>query len=472
MAGVAGRYGQLVTDLTTSASATCSATSPSTATRASTRKTSNSRSNSGLHSTASNLRAQQGSRKEAARAMGSKSPAAAQKPHPDGHHHTAAALDNGTGCLVCGKDDDHPNILLCEGCNDEYHTYCLRPALNSIPEGDWFCDLCKPFHINEVDDDLNEMVSALPPAFTSRFGEIVWAQGGVGFGWWPACIYDPRLTQGGARQLARKNVGIKHLIYFFECHDAPFAVMGNSKLCPWEEGLLEEHDLGKTARNSGKNRATIFERALQAALIEVSKPTELRMEWNHQNPPVVLSTPQPTRRRGSQSQSKNASSAVTTTLNGKRNSSDGSLRAGKTSAKKKQKAAPGRLNRKNAERSLALLSQQETEQNADLCCKIIKKCDEAEGGIGSLSQLTFNIGFVSLPSRELATYADIRHAMENELDASDHSKQWRFYVPKLGPVSTKQEVSLGPALKFLEGTTSDPRLGDGTAMNPLRIFIT
>lgn len=364
------------------------------------------------------------------------------------------------------------------------------------------------------------MVSALPPTFTSRFGEIVWAQGGVGFGWWPACIYDPRLTQGGARQLARKNVGIKHLIYFFECHDAPFAVMGNSKLCPWEEGLLgkfqecsyrglpptillaieyyvlyvnlcllnlhymlnpphalvhlEEHDLGKTARNSGKNRATIFERALQAALIEVSKPTELRMEWNHQNPPAVLSTPQPIRRRGSQSQSKNAASGVVTTLNGKRNSSvtSSSQRAGKTSAKKKQKTAPGRLNRKNAERSLALSSQQEPEENTDLCCKIMKKCEEAEGGIGNLSQLTFNIGFVSLPSRELATYADIRHAMENELDASDRSKQWRFYVPKLGPVSTKQEVSLGPALKFLEGTTSDPRLGNGTAMNPLRIFIT
>ena len=139
MAGVAGRYGQLVTELTTSAST--SATSPSTATRASTRKTSNSRSNSGLQSTASNLRAQQGPSEEAARAKGRKSPAAAQKPHHDHHHHIVAALDNGTGCLVCGKDDDHPNILLCEGCNDEYHTYCLRPALNSIPEGDWFCGM-------------------------------------------------------------------------------------------------------------------------------------------------------------------------------------------------------------------------------------------------------------------------------------------------------------------------------------------
>jgi hypothetical protein len=29
----------------------------------------------------------------------------------------------GTGCLCCGADDDHANLLLCEGCNAEYHTY-------------------------------------------------------------------------------------------------------------------------------------------------------------------------------------------------------------------------------------------------------------------------------------------------------------------------------------------------------------
>ena len=29
----------------------------------------------------------------------------------------------GTGCLSCGEDDDHANLLLCEGCNAEYHTY-------------------------------------------------------------------------------------------------------------------------------------------------------------------------------------------------------------------------------------------------------------------------------------------------------------------------------------------------------------
>ena len=86
---------------------------------------------------------------------------------------------------------------------------------------------------------------------------------GVGFGWWvslvvlqdafknmlkafcingstsvfffdvflqPAFIYDPRMTMGNARQLARKNLGKKHLVYFFECHDAPFSVLASTKI--------------------------------------------------------------------------------------------------------------------------------------------------------------------------------------------------------------------------------------------------
>lgn len=43
------------------------------------------------------------------------------------------------GCKVCKRDIDHPNLLLCEMCNDEYHTYCLNPPLQSVPEGDFFC---------------------------------------------------------------------------------------------------------------------------------------------------------------------------------------------------------------------------------------------------------------------------------------------------------------------------------------------
>lgn len=46
----------------------------------------------------------------------------------------------------------------------------------------------------------------------------------------PAFIYDPRLTIGNVRQLAKKNLGKRHLVYFFECHDAPFSVLTTSKI--------------------------------------------------------------------------------------------------------------------------------------------------------------------------------------------------------------------------------------------------
>ena len=46
----------------------------------------------------------------------------------------------------------------------------------------------------------------------------------------PAFIYDPRHTIGSARQLAKKNLGKRHLVYFFECRDAPFSVLSTAKI--------------------------------------------------------------------------------------------------------------------------------------------------------------------------------------------------------------------------------------------------
>lgn len=45
-------------------------------------------------------------------------------------------------CLVCERGDDEAMMLLCDGCDDSYHTYCLFPPLKEIPKGDWRCPLC------------------------------------------------------------------------------------------------------------------------------------------------------------------------------------------------------------------------------------------------------------------------------------------------------------------------------------------
>ncbi|XP_043462023.1 bromodomain adjacent to zinc finger domain protein 1A isoform X2 [Leptopilina heterotoma] len=47
-------------------------------------------------------------------------------------------------CRICRRRRDAENMLLCDGCNKGHHLYCLKPKLNSIPEGDWFCTTCKP----------------------------------------------------------------------------------------------------------------------------------------------------------------------------------------------------------------------------------------------------------------------------------------------------------------------------------------
>jgi hypothetical protein len=30
------------------------------------------------------------------------------------------------------------------GAADGYHTFCLKPKLKEVPEGDWFCTVCQP----------------------------------------------------------------------------------------------------------------------------------------------------------------------------------------------------------------------------------------------------------------------------------------------------------------------------------------
>lgn len=39
------------------------------------------------------------------------------------------------GCAVCWANEDHKNILLCDGCDFEYHYYCVQPPLPDIPTG-------------------------------------------------------------------------------------------------------------------------------------------------------------------------------------------------------------------------------------------------------------------------------------------------------------------------------------------------
>lgn len=51
--------------------------------------------------------------------------------------------DQSSFCQVCSFGDRESKMLLCDGCDAEYHTFCLDPPLSRIPKGKWFCPSCK-----------------------------------------------------------------------------------------------------------------------------------------------------------------------------------------------------------------------------------------------------------------------------------------------------------------------------------------
>ncbi|XP_061426553.1 remodeling and spacing factor 1 isoform X2 [Lethenteron reissneri] len=61
-------------------------------------------------------------------------------------------------CKRCGLSSHPELILLCDGCDDGYHTACLRPPLMLIPDGDWFCPSCQHKKLCEkMEEELNHL---------------------------------------------------------------------------------------------------------------------------------------------------------------------------------------------------------------------------------------------------------------------------------------------------------------------------
>jgi hypothetical protein len=82
-----------------------------------------------------------------------------------------------------------------------------------------------------------------------------------------------------------------------------------------------------------------------------------------------------------------------------------------------------------------------------------------------------SVGFVQLQAVESLSFADVRTIIENELN-SELVAGWKFYVPPLGPISSRQEVSLGRMVSFLQSVYANGQLANGSAESPLQLFIT
>ena len=46
-------------------------------------------------------------------------------------------------CSICGGKEYPEKQLICDQCENYFHMTCIDPALEDIPDGDWFCSDCK-----------------------------------------------------------------------------------------------------------------------------------------------------------------------------------------------------------------------------------------------------------------------------------------------------------------------------------------
>ena len=46
-------------------------------------------------------------------------------------------------CSICGGKESPEKQLICDQCENYFHMGCIYPALEDIPDGEWFCSDCQ-----------------------------------------------------------------------------------------------------------------------------------------------------------------------------------------------------------------------------------------------------------------------------------------------------------------------------------------
>ncbi len=62
-------------------------------------------------------------------------------------------------CEVCKDPGDEERLLFCENCDKGFHTFCLEPPLETVPEDLWYCKVCAKHNNCSQDKQKQDAVS-------------------------------------------------------------------------------------------------------------------------------------------------------------------------------------------------------------------------------------------------------------------------------------------------------------------------
>uniref|UniRef100_A0A0K0D5C1 PHD-type domain-containing protein n=1 Tax=Angiostrongylus cantonensis TaxID=6313 RepID=A0A0K0D5C1_ANGCA len=62
-------------------------------------------------------------------------------------------------CGSCKLSDNEDILLLCDNCDDAWHTTCLKPPLWFVPGGKWYCPKCEHGMLIECLTYVQEMLT-------------------------------------------------------------------------------------------------------------------------------------------------------------------------------------------------------------------------------------------------------------------------------------------------------------------------
>ena len=76
-------------------------------------------------------------------------------------------------CRICDKANKEDELLMCDHCDAEFHTFCLNPPITEVPAGPWYCERCdlidnveNQSHMSE--EAYREKVSLAPDIYLAR----------------------------------------------------------------------------------------------------------------------------------------------------------------------------------------------------------------------------------------------------------------------------------------------------------------